>query len=234
MDFKGLVQEFYDVQKNRIRTMNRCGSKKDGTLQKGSNRDISNFLAERVKTYQEMEAATLKEIKKQLKDFPIYTEFLKGVKGVGPLMAAVIISEYDIEIATTVSKMWKYTGLVPGFDKLEKGKKSPFNKWLKTKMVGVLADSFIKTRSPYRMFYDDYKHRLESLPEDEKERKLAKSKNPINKHKEYAGHIDRMSKRYMIKMFLQHLYVEWRTIAGFQVRAPYAEEYLGKKHKTGQ
>ena len=68
----------------------------------------------------------------------------------------------------------------------------------------------------------------------EKEERLNKSKNPVNKSKEYAGHIDRMSKRYMIKMFLQDLYVAWRTLEGLSVRKPYAEEYLDKKHEAGR
>ncbi len=36
--------------------------------------------------------------------------------------------------------------------------------------------------------------------------------------------------RYMVKMFLQQLYVEWRTLEGLSVRAPYQEQYLGHKH----
>jgi hypothetical protein len=38
--------------------------------------------------------------------------------------------------------------------------------------------------------------------------------------------------RYMCKMFLTELYVKWRTIEGLSVRAPYAEEYLGRVHHT--
>ncbi len=38
--------------------------------------------------------------------------------------------------------------------------------------------------------------------------------------------------RYMCKMFLQELYVQWRTIEKLSVRKPYAEEYLGRTHHT--
>lgn len=36
--------------------------------------------------------------------------------------------------------------------------------------------------------------------------------------------------RYMIKMFIQALWLEWRTLEGLEVNAPYAEAYLGRKH----
>lgn len=38
--------------------------------------------------------------------------------------------------------------------------------------------------------------------------------------------------RYMVKMFLQQLYQEWRTLENLPVRKPYAEEYLGRTHHT--
>jgi hypothetical protein len=48
---------------------------------------------------------------KLLKDIPIYTNFLKGVKGVGPAMAGVLISEVDIHCAEYPSSLWAYAGL---------------------------------------------------------------------------------------------------------------------------
>lgn len=46
-----------------------------------------------------------------LNGYPIYAEFLKGVKGVGPAMAGVIISEIDIHKAKYPSSLWAYAGL---------------------------------------------------------------------------------------------------------------------------
>ena len=34
----------------------------------------------------------------------------------------------------------------------------------------------------------------------------------------------------MIKMFLKDLYIAWRTLEGLEVRKPYEEEYLNRKH----
>jgi hypothetical protein len=96
-----------------------------------------------------------------------------------------------------------------------KGQKLPFNRWLKTKMVGVAATNLLRSGSPYRKFYDDYKHRITCAGRGVSD-----------------GHRHRMALRYMIKMFLLDVWREWRAAEGLDVRAPYQEEYLGHKHAS--
>lgn len=199
------------------------------------------------------EAMIEKKLKETLKRFPVYTEFLSGVKGVGDIAAGWIIGEYDIHKATTVSKLWQFTGLNPGMvpgkkrienkdgtfsyvpsgdlvrgDRLTPGHVAPFNKRLRTAMVGVLADGFIKAQSPYALeYYYPYKERLAN------EQNIPTTADP-EKGKPWKddskGHRDRAAKRYMIKMFLKDLYVAWRTLEGLPVRKSYQEEYLGHAH----
>jgi hypothetical protein len=93
-----------------------------------------------------------------------------------------------------------------------------FNPFLKTKLIGVLAPSFIKLSNPiYAPIYRGYKHRLES--------------NPAHQEKS-KGHRDNMAKRYMIKIFLIDLYKAWRTIEGLPVTPPYHEGKLGIFHRA--
>lgn len=242
-----LVKTLYDVQEMRIRSSNRLKKKKDGTAQAITEINIeaegSLVMNDVLHETSDMEKKLLKEIAVLVKAHPLWKEFLEEVKGCGPLMAAVILSEYDIIKAETVSKLWQFTGLNPGMvrgnkasgskkdgtfkliksdemvrgDKKTKGFLCPFNSWLRTKMIGVLAGGFLKARSPYKKYYDDYKARLK-----QEEGWKEKSK----------GHRDAAAKRYMIKMFLKDLYVAWRTLEGLTVREPYAEEYLGKKHSA--
>jgi hypothetical protein len=109
----------------------------------------------------------------------------------------------------------------------------PYNKRLKTALMGVLASSFIKSRAPYRLeYYDTYKERLKNReghicnPDEKRNRQDdGKQWNKVS-----DGHRDMAAKRYMIKMFLKDLYVAWREIEGLTVRKPYAEDYLGRKH----
>jgi len=258
------VRMYDDYQRMRLAMGNRAKIKKDGSAQVTPPEQAEGFLlSERDKdlfiglynTAKQQEDIVAKHISKSLKEFPIYTNWLKEVKGVGPLIAGRIISEYNIQKANTVSKLWQYTGLNPGYvygkkvmkkteatksghgiikeyknkkgeqecivqtdelirgDKLTPGFIAPFNKNLRTAMCGILADSFIKSKSYYALeFYYPYKTRLE-------QEEGWKDVNP--------GHRDRAAKRYMIKNFLKDLYASWRELEGLSVRPPYKEEYLG-------
>lgn len=237
---RALVRTMYDYQDMRLRTAGRLRLKADDTAQDETNMPEAVFddysVIEGVKVdTQAIEKRLAKEIEREVKSHPLWDAFFDGVKGCGPLMSAAILAEFDIERATTVSKMWQFAGLNPGMvrgkkkdgdnivttdtmvrgDRRTPGFLSPFNGWLRTKLVGVLADCMIRAGSQYRKFYDDYKARLEQ-EEGWKE--------------ESKGHRANAAKRYMIKMFIKDLYVAWRTIEGLEVRAPYQEEYLGHKH----
>lgn len=172
-----------------------------------------------------------------LKGIPIFDTFLADVKGVGPAMAGVIISEIDIHKARHPSSLWAYAGLDVAADGGGRSRKADhlvereyaakdgemktrkgitFNPFLKTKLTGVLASSFLRAGDgPYSKIYRDYKLRLES-------------------HAKYAevskGHRHNMAMRYMIKMFLIDLYAKWRPLEGLPVSLPYHEAKLGHKH----
>lgn len=170
-----------------------------------------------------------------LRDYPIYTQFLEGVKGCGPAMSGVIISEFDIHLAKYPSSLWKYAGL----DVAENGagrsrraehlvdvaytnkageeatrKSITFNPWLKTKLY-VLGTCLMKTSGPYKKIYDDYKHRLENHP---------------NWQEKTKGHRHNAAIRYMLKIFLVDLYTNWRELEGLTVAPSYQEAKLGHRH----
>jgi hypothetical protein len=191
--------------------------------------------------YMDLEADEIRHFKRLeqvLEDFPIYTEFLKGVRGIGPAMAGVIVSEIDISKAHYPSSLWKYCGLDVTEDGKGRSRKAEhlvkvkyinrdgeeaernsitFNPFLKTKLVGVLAASFIKLSNPiYAPIYRGYKNRLENHPAHQEKTKL---------------HRNNMAKRYLIKMFLVDLYKAWRTLEGLPVNSPYHEGKLGIVHR---
>lgn len=112
-----LVRAREDFQAQRKRMDNRIGRKADGEDQNVPERmirqsDLGDFIAI-ADTAKEQEVLIEKRLKHVLKRFPIYNEWLADVKGVGTIAAATIIAEFDIAIATTVSKMWQYAGLNP-------------------------------------------------------------------------------------------------------------------------
>ena len=200
--------------------------------------DYADFIL--AQSYFDIEASETRgfnSLEKLLDDFPIYTEFLKDIRGVGPAMAGIIISEIDITKAEYPSSIHKYAGLdvVKGegrsrkkhhleestyIDKEGKEQKKmgiTFNPFLKTKLIGVLGTSFLRSASEYREHYDNYKNRLENA----------------QAHKEKTkGHRHNMAVRYMVKRFLIDLYVNWRTIEGLPVAKEYSEAKLGIVHKV--
>lgn len=95
-----------------------------------------------------------------------------------------------------------------------KTKKSlSYNKFLKSKLMGVLANGFIKCPgSKYEQIYRGYRARLDNMP-------AHYNKVPNHKHM--------MALRYTVKMFLQDLWVEWRLQEGLPVSEPYAVAKLG-------
>ena len=178
-------------------------------------------------------------LKSVLMEYPVFVQFLNDVKGIGPAMAGVILSEFDIHKAEYPSSMWKYAGLDVASDgqgrsrrkehqvdeeyidkdgEIQTKKAITFNPFLKTKLIGVLGSSFLRAGdNMYSKIYGDYKHRLENH----------------SQHKEKSkGHRHSMATRYMIKRFLVDLYTAWRTIEGLPVALEYSEAKLNMKHKA--
>lgn len=242
---RALTRTMYDMQDMRIRMGNRELVKANGFSQKNNgttkpkSRDgkVEYRIWESFRKSEGAEEELKKAIAEELNNHPIYTKFLKNVKGCGTLMSAVIISEIDIHKAPNRSCLYQFAGLNPSMvqgrkningeivkvedlvrgDKKTKGFVSPYNAFLKTKLLGVLAPCMIKAKGQYTKFYYDYKARLE---QEEKWKDESK------------GHRDNAAKRYMIKMFLADLYTNWRPLEGLPVRCSYEEEYLGKVHHT--
>lgn len=262
------------------------------------------------------EKASFHQFNHVLAGFPIWTEFLVHVRGCGPAMAGVIISEVDVkdsvkthwrsqtgniwhfkpkalreaedtvaelsrkigstkqprkleqllaeiaeqraivdtfeEIAVAKrrypSSLWRYAGLdigpdgrgksrrtehlvdqlyvdVNGEEKYKKG--LGYNPFLKTKLMGVLADSFIRAGSAYREYYDSYKDRLEGhhVYGSDNDGQSIRGVGHISPARRHI-----MSKRYMIKMFLKDLYNKWRELEGYHVYPDYQEAKLGHQH----
>jgi len=248
-----VTRAFYDYQRERMALDGQLGMTKDGEAKKGRpDRDptLLMLLLKRRDDILGLEGEMEKEVAKTIHKHPLWKGWLHDVKGVGPMMAAVLVTQFDIHIATTVSKMWQFSGMNPGEvagkvwkrikgervivatetrvrgDKKTKGFVCPYNAFLKTKLLGVLAGGFLRCGSPYTQVYYEYKYRLESMDWG------TASKNPTDPKRPKAGHQHKAASRYMVKAFLRDLYVAWRTLEGLEVRAPYAEEYLSRKHSA--
>jgi len=237
------TRAYYDYQRERIAMDGRLGQKKDGTLKKKTpDRDpaLLLYLQHRRDEVFEVEKGLEKDITKMISEHPLWVYFLSNVKGCGPIMAAVIISEFDIHKAPMVSNLVSFAGLAPGKDRKVKGKKCPYNQFLKSKLMGVLGSGFLQAKSvPYSGYYYEHKLRLENSDvlveerirvEDRKGKYKGKSVRMVKWRDAYPIHRHQAATRKMIKEFLKDLYVAWRELEGLEVREPYEEEYLGREH----
>jgi hypothetical protein len=196
-----------------------------------------------------VETEHFRRLETALNEVPIYTEFLSKVRGIGPAMAGVIVSEFDIHRAKYPSSLWAYAGLDVGPDGLGRSRRREhlvkrqyknakgedaerdsitYNPWLKTKLMGVLAPSFLKSKSPYADHYKNYRHRIESDPA-----RTIKDKPGFSKENEWSKmRRHEAAMRYAIKMFLIDLYKAWRALEGLEVHPPYSEAKQGHVHKA--
>lgn len=172
--------------------------------------------------------------------------WLRGVKGVGPVIAAGLLAHIDINKAPTVGHIWRYAGLDPT-SKWEKGKKRPWNASLKV-LCWKLGESFVKVSGREDAYYGKlYKERKEL--ETASNEKLAfvsqaqeilatkKIGKDTDAYKAYAigklppAHIHARSKRYAVKQFLADLHHEmYVTILKKEPPLPYPIAILGHAH----
>jgi hypothetical protein len=200
------------------------------------------------------EAKQFRDLTGTLEEIPIYRDYLHAVTGIGPAMAGVLVAYFDPHRARHVSSFWKYAGL-----DVDKGSGRSrreehlvdreyadrngeiktrlgvtYNPFLKTKLMGVLGPSFLRSGSEWREVYDGYKHRIVSDPARKKVtvaewKKAHKATDPDIRQLWTPGRIHTAATRYMVKMFLQELWVKWRTIEGLPVTQPYSEAKLGNR-----
>lgn len=257
------VRAYDDFQRMRVAMGGRIKIKKDKSEQTVpedqqenwamTKRDRDFFMGIYDTAYKQ-EDIIKKHIEKQLRDFSVYTEFLQGVKGVGPVMAGKIIANYNIYEAATVSKMWQYTGLNPGYVygkkimSLNDAKKSGFpivkrykNKKNENEAI-VETDELIRGDKLTKGYVSPFNKDLRTIMCGVLADSFIKAQSfyalefyyPYKRRlenepgwkDEIKGHRDRAAKRYMIKQFLKDLYANWRELEGLEVRRPYQEEYL--------
>lgn len=190
----------------------------------------------------------IKDIEKQIKQefkessnngkYPLHSG-LMTIKGIGTMSAAKLQVYIDISKSENAGKLMSFCGLNPEKIKRTKGiseaeAKGFGNNYLRKELLGIIADSFIKQRTPvYRDIYDNEKK--QELAKVYPEGYLSKHCNNGKKYKKIDIHITKLhahnrARRKMIQIFIQHYYNNDRVVNNLPVRKPYVEEKL---HHTG-
>lgn len=246
-DLRSSLQQFRSTQDLRIRYGNKTGVKKNGDKQK-ENTKAKNYLiliSEEQKKFNDVtygralvEEDRIKDrIVTLLSDNDVYNQYLKNIKGVGPITAAELIVRFRPESVPYVSNMYSYAGIIIGKDKRVRGEKANHNALLKKFLLGVLAPNLIKLSSPYAIHYYTkylyYMNRchiqiMQGLMCEEFTRKNEDTGGKLQRL--YPSHIDRMAKRYMAQRFVKDFFVGFRKVYRLPIIPFYEEEKLALVH----
>ena len=225
---RALVGVYYDVQEVRISADHRI--RKAG--EHGLTEDGVAALMDWVDTRMEKQETELKTmVMREIRDEQIWTEWLVGVKGVGPCITGGLLAWVGYcETFETVSKVWKFCGMdvKDGIaPRRQRGVKLTFNPALRT-LCWKAGESFVKQGDGYRDLYLAEKTRLHGLypePAPYDPPRLKKDKSPLLRHTD--GHLHAMAKRKVVKVFLSHYWQTARRMRDLPIREVYALEQLG-------
>lgn len=202
---RAIIESYYDTQDRRIEVENQIRSIEQGKAE-GDNIFLQESVLARLKLIEE---DTEKRMLQYLKEYPIYREFLKEVKGVGPIISAGLISWIEKpDKFATMSKLWCYAGLAVDQEtgkavKRTKGQKINWNPRMKV-LCWKIGEAFVKTKGPGRQLYEESRTMYDTKFPDESK-----------------GHQYAMAKRRAVKIFLGALYMKWREMEGLSEERPY-------------
>jgi hypothetical protein len=222
------IELFYDAQKLRIMHQNKERTE--------STRDLTNWFHEWLAKGEKVISAKLTQWVKSDRS-PQEAKWAYSQIGLGPILAAGLAAHIDVTKADSISAVWKFAGLAPGFDRRTKGKTLPYNSRLKV-LCWKIGESFVKVSGKegavYGQFYASFKadeiNRNETgRYREAAARELASKKFSDNATKKRLlegklsdGHLHSRAKRRAVKLFLSHYYLKGREYRGLPVREPYA------------
>lgn len=170
-------------------------------------------------------------------------EWVTSIRGLGEggLAAQLLAQIDDISSFATVSKLWRFAGyaVIDGqIDRCARGTKSPYSRRLKSTLF-LIVEQFIRQQtSPYAELYYAEKERQRRLHPETICRECGCPWEACSQKKRHHkalndGHIHHRAMRKTAKIFLQHLWVQWRTAEGLPVTMPYVHDILGHNHYIG-
>lgn len=229
-----LVDAYYTMQKLRIMNSNRASAMSKG----GEPHEVISWLSNQSLILEKQVAAALDKFREGQ---PI-NAWLETVYGIGPVLAAGLISHIDINQAPTVGHIWSYAGLNPSVV-WEPKTKRPWNSSLKT-LCWKIGDSFKKFSNNEKCVYGKvYRERKEYEVKrnnngDHKElcaETMASRKGLTPNQKTYyakgllpPGRIDLRASRYAVKQFLSDMHAVWYQMEfGKPAPKPYPIVILG-------
>lgn len=217
-ELRFLVDLYYQMQSYRIATNNQSAA-----LVRADSQEPHATLDFFVRQFNKLET-TLKTALDKYVQSDTMGQWLTSIIGIGPVIAAGLLSYIDIEKCQTAGAIWRFAGLDPTME-WGKGQKRPWNAKLKT-LCWKLGESFVKqSGNPNDTYGKIYLARKEyETEQNEAGAYAAQAKAKLEKYnigktteayKHYSagklppGHLNARAKRYAVKIFLSHLFDVW-------------------------
>lgn len=140
---KFLVDSYYSIQEWRVAT----DSRSRALAKEGQPQEIMEYTSEQMEILEKQVAKALG----YFVDSNPLGVWMRSIIGVGPVIAAGLLSSVDWEGTNVATKLWSYAGLNPSAKWL-KGQKRPWNAFLKT-LSYKIGESFIKFQRHHDDFY---------------------------------------------------------------------------------
>lgn len=233
-----LVDYYYQMQKNRIRSALQASKSNEG--------GEPGLVLDWVMTNSKKLESNIQSVLNTFTDSSKVGLWSKSITGIGPILAAGLLAHIDISKAPTVGHIWRFAGLDPTLpQRPEKGTKRGYNTRLKT-LCWKIGESFVKVQNnPNDVYGKMYAQRKALEIEqnelgnyaEQAEQKLATTNigKDTDAYKYYSAgklppaHIHARGKRYAVKIFLSHWHhVAFEIANGFPPpQAPYVIAHLG-------
>lgn len=208
-------------------------------------RDIPPEVAaklQEVSTGLSLEAQAMKrKMTRLLRGVPIWDHFLKDVSGCGPVLAAYLVTYVDIHKAVKPSALLRFCGqaVINGrMERLTKGEKRHYHPDIRTQLYMMFtsiwknaARSEKVASSKYFRIWLEAKHRC-LHKEGVVKRENGKHERRLEGGKvvPWDGHSHTYGRNKAADVFLEDLYVMWRTLDGLPVWPSYYAAKLGYEH----
>lgn len=187
---------------------------------------------------------------RQLRKIPIYKRYLSEVFGVGPIIAAYLVSELDpsyrerLNLGATKPSGWRmFCGLAVVNGRLvrrSRGEKNAYSTEMRTRIF-QLFQAMWKNRAhdpgnKYLAVWDGYRHRIEQSERvidrgvDAKGEWTGKLVNGQGKTVSARGFAHSGGWHKAADVFIEDLYTVWRALEGLPVWPSYYAAKLGYEH----
>jgi len=169
-------------------------------------------------------------------------QWLQSIVGIGPVLSAAILTNFDIRKALTVGHFWRFAGLDPTC-KWEKGQKRPYNARLKSICVFKAGECFVKTQNHKDSVYGKlFAERRDGIAAKNIAGEFAsvaaaemEAKPKMKETQRYGhwqegriapAHVHDRARRWAVKLFLSHVHhVMFVDFYGTNPPAPYVFDH---------